>query len=184
MPSYHHGDLKKALLGAALDMLARQGESSLSLRALARHLGVSPGAPYRHYPDRDALLKALVVFGFDQLGSAAAEADARAADGTQVTAQAIAYVHFAKNVPALLRLMFGALRFDPAVSSSAEAAYEVLAGRLRRDHPDDPQIAARTLAAWSLMHGLALLSVDGQLDDKGSVEQVVASVFSVVALSR
>lgn len=183
MPSYHHGDLKEALLGAALEVLTRQGEASLSLRALARHLGVSPGAPYRHYPDRDALLKAIVTRGFDQLGSAAAKADAAAPDGFAVTAQAIAYVHFAKDNPALLRLMFSGLRFDPIVAASAEAAYEVLASRLRRDRPNDPQIESRTLGAWSLMHGLALLTVDGQIDDKGSTDQVVSSVFSVLAAS-
>lgn len=181
MTAYHHGDLKEALLAVATDVLANHGEAALSLRALARHLGVSPGAPYRHYPDRSALLKALVARGFDRLAHAASQADAAATDRNAVVAQATAYVRFARDNDALFRLMFSGMRFDPAVSISAEAAYEVLASRMRNDHPDDPALAVRTLGAWSLMHGLALLTVDGQIDDKGSVDQVVASVFRVMA---
>lgn len=181
MPAYHHGDLKEALLVAATDVLAEKGEAALSLRALARHLDVSPGAPYRHYPDRHALLAAVVARGFERLGRAASQADAAATDADAVVAQAVTYVRFARDNPALFRLMFGGLRFDPLAAAAAEAAYAVLANRLRQDRPEDPELVTRTLGAWSLMHGLAFLTLDGQIGDKGSVEQVVAAVFGVMA---
>ena len=182
-PPYRHGNLKEELLREALAVLALSGGSAVSLRALARRLGVSSGAPYRHYPDRETLLRALVRRGFTDLAVAAARADAGAAPGAAIAAQAIAYVRFARGNPALLRLMFGALRFDPAVAPTAEAAFEVLAGRMRRDRPDDPLLESRLLAAWSLMHGLAMLSVDGQISDKGPIETVVAGVFEAAGLT-
>ncbi len=182
MRPYHHGDLKDALLVAALEELAQAGAVAVSIRALAKRLGISPAAPYRHYKDRAALMTAMVVRGFDRLRSLASEADAAAEEGTAVAAQAIAYLRFADDNAELFRLMFGGLRVDPGGVASAEAAYEVLADRMRRDRADDPDLAARTLGAWSLMHGLALLRLDRQIDDKGAIEPLVTTVFGALGL--
>jgi AcrR family transcriptional regulator len=105
---YHHGNLRPALLAAALDTLRSQGAAELSLRELAREVGVSHGAPRRHFPDRQALLDALAEEGFARLG-----ADLRAAvEGAgedfeqRMHAIAVAYVRFATRDAALLELMF------------------------------------------------------------------------------
>ena len=166
--SYHHGELRTALVGAALTLLTEGGADALSLRAVARRAGVSAMAPYRHYPDKEALLAAVAVQGFDGLRDVLRAADASAGVGDALVAQAVAYVRYAEENPALFRLMFGPARVGthPALEVAGEAAYAVLAARVAAQTPADADREACALGCWSLVHGLASLFLDGRVGDK------------------
>src|ERR1700679_2813532 len=113
---YHHGNLRSALLAAAERTVRERGVQSLSLRELAREIGVSHGAPRRHFPDRQALLNALAESGFARLGSELrTAADAGGEDfQARLRATAAAYIRFAIRDPALLELMLAAKHAEQA----------------------------------------------------------------------
>lgn len=167
-PKYHHGDLRAKLVGAALGLLAEDGADAVSLRAVARRAGVSAMAPYRHYPDKEALLAAVAVQGFDGLRGVLRAADQAVPTGRALVAQAVAYVRYALEHPALFRLMFGPRRSGthPELAAAGEAAYAVLAARVAAETPADSDRDARALGCWSLVHGLASLFLDGRIGDK------------------
>lgn len=159
---YHHGNLRQALLEAALLILEKQGESGLGLRDVARAVGVSPAAPYRHFDSRSALLEALAVTGFQRFTKAM---DDCAADepADMLAAMGQAYVYFALENAALFRLMFSSqLRRDnrPGLRMAADAAFATLRNISGGD-TDHGRIAA--LGAWARVHGLAILLLDGQI---------------------
>ena len=162
---YHHGELRTALVGAALELLAEAGADALSLRAVARRAGVSAMAPYRHYADKEALLAAVAAHGFGGLREVLAAADREPA---ALVAQAVAYVRYALQHAALFRLMFGARRLDvsPELTVARDAAYAVLADRVAAETPVQRDREARVLGCWSLVHGLALLFLDGRIGEK------------------
>src|ERR1700683_2993238 len=106
--SYHHGDLRDALVLAARTILEKRGLAALSLRAAARAAGVSPAAPYHHFADKKALLDAVAAQGFDALTSAMEKPMAKKTDpDARLDASGIGYVVFALENPALFRLMVG-----------------------------------------------------------------------------
>lgn len=166
--NYHHGDLRAALLEAALAEVRERGPAALGLRAVARRVGVSPMAPYRHFTDKEALLADVAAQGFwlfkRRLEDAAgAQAEANAA----LIAQGVAYVRFANDEPSLFRLMFGPLIADqkghPALLTAGEAARSVLAAAVAAATPAmaPAERADFALACWATAHGLASLLVDG-----------------------
>ena len=105
---YHHGDLRRALIRSALEVLSEAGVAGLSLRAATRRAKVSAMAPYRHFADKEALLAAVAEHGFQQLGARFATATATAADPRAgLAALGVAYVLFARDEPSLFKLMFG-----------------------------------------------------------------------------
>ncbi|WP_304165405.1 TetR/AcrR family transcriptional regulator [Phenylobacterium aquaticum] len=186
-PAYHHGDLRAALLDAALALLAEGQEPSL--RAVARRAGVSPMAPYRHYADREALLAAVAVRGIEGLKSTLEAADADAAPGQAVVAQAVAYVRYACDHPVLFRLMFGPSRpsAEHGICSAAQEVKDVLLGRLAHEAPQrfTPDYA---LGCWALIHGLAQLVVEGLLAEtdpdplgNGLIERAVQAMLTRTA---
>ena len=151
-----------------MGLLGQTGADALSLRAVARAAGVSAMAPYRHYPDKEALLAAVAERGFAALRAALQAAD-RAAEqagppGDALVAQAVAYVGFALANPALFRLMFGPPRAGahPGLRDAGDAAFGVLADRVA-SAAAPAQRGALTLGCWALVHGLACLHLDGQL---------------------
>src|SRR5262245_4540036 len=148
MSTYHHGDLRAALLEAAGELLEEGGIDALSLREAARRAGVSHNAPYRHFPDRDALLEALASYGFDQMNEAAAKRP----EGHM----GMGYVEFALAHPQRFRLMFGG-RF-PQLRTQAEQSLERMKATFQGLGPDALYAAA---AGWALVHGLASLMLDG-----------------------
>jgi len=155
---YHHGDLQSALLEAGLAVLERGGLDALSLRAVARAAGVSHAAPYHHYADKTALLAAIAAHGFDLLHEEiVARATGSAADRLQTAA--VTYVGFAVENPELFRLMFsGAVSphdAHPPLRTAASRAY----GHITTSLSDE----TATLAAWSLVHGLAMLLLNAQI---------------------
>ncbi|MBP7682080.1 MAG: TetR/AcrR family transcriptional regulator [Deltaproteobacteria bacterium] len=169
---YHHGDLRDALLNAATGMLAETGPSGLSLREAARRAGVSTGAPYRHFKDKEELLTALATRGFLALHAALGAADVHAAAAApleRLRCLGVAYVEFAVTEPALFRLMFGELA--PSMDASPELADAIrLAGAHLPRAAQAVQAELRsastediTLLAWSVVHGVASLYLDGHL---------------------
>lgn len=174
---YHHGNLRNALLEAALVILEREGEAGLGLRDLARAVGVSPAAPYRHFDSRAALLEALAVTGFQRF-TRAMEQVAESGPADLSAAMGKTYVLFALQNRALFRLMFSPqLRRDnrPGLRMAADAAFatlrHVIGGDLR-----EGRVAA--LAAWARVHGLAVLLLDGQiaLEAGEDIEALVAAI--------
>ncbi len=184
---YHHGELRAALFDAAVALLAEDGADALSLRAVARRAGVSAMAPYRHYPDKGALLAALVAHGFGGLCDALREADEGAAPGQALVGQAVAYVRFARANPALFRLMFGPKRMaaaHPELTAAGDATYRVLSDRVAADAPPDRDREALAVGCWALVHGLAGLFLDGQISDRiDAPDDVAARRVAEVMLS-
>jgi AcrR family transcriptional regulator len=171
--SYHHGDLRAALIQAAIELLQEGGETALSLRAVARRAGVSPAAPYRHYADREALLSAIAAVGYQELAQRLAVAHPSPSTPEQLANVAIAYVQFALDQPALFRIMFGEpcdRDNDERVAATAAVSQYVRA-IVQRTFPDADADALAT-AIWALVHGLAFLHLDGKLDT--STPQAVA----------
>jgi AcrR family transcriptional regulator len=171
---YHHGDLRRALLAAALSLIEQRGVSALTLREVARRAGVSHAAPAHHFGDLSGLQRALADESFEALRAFMLEAMAGAADADDALRRSgIAYVEFAAANPGRFRAMFHpAIRDASGRSRPAEAAaYEVLRGAIRARHgaraPSGADAALLALAAWAPMHGLAALAVDRQLAGKG-----------------
>ncbi|MDP4023423.1 TetR/AcrR family transcriptional regulator [Methylobacterium sp. NEAU 140] len=164
--AYHHGELRGALVAAALADLEAGGEAGLSLRAVARACGVSAMAPYRHFADKDALLAAVAERGFDDLGDRLAAADASAEGASALAAQGAAYVAFALARPALFRLMFmgagglGAGGRAEGSCADGSCAYRILSERCAALAGPAMSAEDLTLTAWSLVHGLAALILD------------------------
>ena len=128
---YHHGDLRDALIAAAQEILEANGLASLSLRGVARCAGVSPAAPYHHFPDKQALLDAVAERGFDALTAAmTTRMDKVSGGAARLDASGIGYVAFAVANPALFGLMFGTVGQNPSagtpLDSARQRAYAVL----------------------------------------------------------
>ena len=162
---YHHGQLRSALLDAAERGLREHGEQQLSLRELAREIGVSHAAPRRHFPDRQALLDALAEAGFERLGTRLGAAVAEAGDGfaPRLRATVAAYIRFATEDAALLELMFtgkhrpGADRVVAAAGPAFTLMYELIAqgqaaGELAAGDPERVGIVL-----FATMQGIAAL---------------------------
>lgn len=163
--TYHHGDLRAACLRAAMDLLKEEGEATISLRAVARRVGVSANAPYRHFEDKNALLAALATKGFHDLRQSMFEADATAAAGEELIALGQSYVRYALEHPRLFRLMFGhpCSRYSPEARAAADESKSVLMARVAKMVPEGER-ELFALGSWSLVHGLASLILDGKLD--------------------
>lgn len=166
---YHHGDLRHVLLFAATQQLEERGPARLSLRALAREAGVSPGAPYAHFPDKESLLAAIASGGFSLLRDVCI----RAAEESAGDARALgrAYVGFALGHPHLYRLMFGGTIESFAAHPELDGASQAAFGFLRTNLGGDTDAAS---AAWAYVHGLAMLLIDRRLKpDDGDTFRLV-----------
>lgn len=166
MNTYHHGDLRAALLAQARQALEADGGGGFSLRGLAAAVGVSPNAPYRHFPNKESVLAAVSTQGFAEL--TARFEPYRSADGPDRLAGCLtAYLSFARGNPGLYRLMFGRdldpLSCDEALGAQAQACFtalmSIVAHLLNTDMVDSRVPKAATLV-WSLCHGAALLDID------------------------
>jgi AcrR family transcriptional regulator len=178
---YHHGNLRQSLLEAALIILELKGEAGLGLRDLARAVGVSPAAPYRHFDSRAALLESLAVTGFQRF-SLRMEQVAASEPEHPMAAMGKTYVMFALQNPNLFRLMFSPqLKKDarPGLRMAADAAFDTLRHLVGGDL-DAGRIKA--LAAWAKVHGLAVLLLDGQIairageDTEALISEIIESL--------
>ena len=178
---YHHGDLRRALLDEALRIIQTQGVEHLTLRTVGASLGVSRSALYRHFSDKQSLLATVGKEGFLKLRQDLAHAwEASGRGRTGFDAMHRAYVHFAVSHPSHYRVMFGGFiesaSKDDHFLAEARGAFQVLvdalidqqnAGDIRRD---DPALMARFV--WALVHGAALLFIDGQLPKPAQREEL------------
>lgn len=171
---YHHGDLRRALVAAALSLLekSRGDLSEFTLRAVAAKAGVSPGAPYHHFEDKVALLAAIAEDGYLELGSAMASSVDNATDTKVVERVVRAYLGWAEAHPSQYRVMFipelKEARFESirAVAAGALAQWaEYLRVAKRGRTPQQAQALAVTL--WSAMHGFLQIALEGLWDKPG-----------------
>jgi AcrR family transcriptional regulator len=175
---YHHGNLRQTLLEVALRILEREGEAGLGLRDLARAVGVSPAAPYRHFDSRAALLEALAVTGFQRF-SVRMEEVATSQPDDDMAAMGKTYVMFALQNPNLFRLMFSPqLKKDarPGLRMAADVAFDTLRHAVGGDAGTG---RIKALAAWAKVHGLAVLLLDGQIAIKAG-EDTEALISEII----
>ena len=166
MRSYHHGDLRQAILVAARPMLERGADRDLSLRALAQAVGVSPNAPYRHFANKEALLAAISEQGFSELTARFTICEGMAVL-PRLAGCVEGYLGFARENPGLYRLMFNR-RLEFLVSRAEAcpqagacfAAISAVSARLLDRSEDDPETRAGAGLIWSISHGAALLEID------------------------
>jgi len=188
--TYHHGDLRAALVAAALHILETKGLAALSLRAVSRAVGVSQTAPYRHFPDRRALVAAVAAEGFRRLQTAMQEAMASGPGRLGFKDVARAYVGFGRANPALYRVMFGpevantdelpelaetsgsALGFVQAGLEQLQAAGLVRAG----------DAAVMATVAWASLHGLVSIVLDGHSQGAASREDELLEAISQLVM--
>lgn len=159
--SYHHGDLRNALRTSAREILEQDGLAGLSLRAVARRVGVSHAAPYRHFPNHEALLADLALDGFAEL-----RADIVAAGGAgdsqpdKVASMGAAYMRFTARRPALARLMFGSQMPNRRDFPELDQAADAVGSEISQALGD----TALGLAVWGAVHGLAMLVLEDVID--------------------
>ncbi|OFZ30710.1 MAG: hypothetical protein A2622_13660 [Bdellovibrionales bacterium RIFCSPHIGHO2_01_FULL_40_29] len=167
---YHHGDLKRTLMLAASELLEELGYEKFTLRKCAARAGVSPSAPAHHFKDANGLLNSLAVEGFQSLSSKLRVTFLNSPKDTAnpCSAVAVEYLRFAKNNPALYKVMFGSrLNADnPELKSASEACFENLYLSVSEMFPgkNKEDLNAISLRMWSSVHGLSMLVVEGRLN--------------------
>lgn len=169
-PRYHHGNLRAALLEAALELVDEVGAAALSLREVARRAGVSHAAPAHHFGDKAGLLTALAVEGFARFTAAQRQAAERGGDNplTRFSWLGWAYVTWAAENRAYFEVMFHPellRRDDPALQEAGHTAHAVLLDAIRGTlgDPSEEALLMLSTVAWAQAHGIARLWLDGNL---------------------
>ena len=192
---YHHGSLRQALIGAAVKAIARHGVDALNLRKLAARAGVTPGAPYHHFANREELLRAIAEEGFERLEARLiADRDAAPEDSSaRLEALGQAYVSFATSYPGYFRVMFHGDAQAAGPTQPGLRAFNLLRDAVldcqRAGTAPSGDPAPLVVTAWSAVHGLATLWVDGALPFEGmepkrlapEVGSLVARMFAALA---
>ena len=189
--SYHHGNLRRALLDEALSTIRAEGVDALTLREIGARLGVSRTALYRHFADKNALLRAVATEGFRTFRQKLVAAWEEGGRGPEAfDAMGVAYVRFAIQNPSHYRVMFGGFvdpkACEPELAAEAAGAFQALVDALvalQRDgiiRGDNTVTMARFV--WAVVHGVAMLGIDGQLREPGSVEELMQ--YALKGLSR
>lgn len=172
-PSYHHGNLREALVEEGLKLLESGGTADFSLRELARRVGVSANATYRHFESKEALLAAMAAEGFRRLAQVQMQAmQDKGSMSAAFFASGRAYVDFARCNPGLFRLIFG--RFTGSTQSEEMAAAGQVAfdglrfavAKILGKAVESREVEIGALQSWSLVHGLSHLVLDGKLDGR------------------
>jgi len=185
--SYHHGNLRAALLDRAWDVVDAEGADALSLRQLARDLDVSHGASGRHFRDKQALLDAVAVLGFARLNAALADAvDTAGPFAGRFRAAGDAYVGFAVRHPSILRTMYSAKHHPAASPELVEVSHVAMPAlvalfRAAQDAGELPPRPAEeaALVAFAAVHGVATLATDDLLDGVPWEDATAATVAAV-----
>lgn len=194
---YHHGDLRRALIDTALQLVTEEQDWTFSLREVARRAGVSNRAPYNHFPEKLDLLAAVAAVGFERLRDGMLRAMA-GIDAPEALLVAICrtYIHLGLENPALYRLMFGPALSDAGAADRPQLAR--LAGAQARGvleevilrgarsgafavSPNNHQdVALASLSAWSAAHGLTMLAIDNIARADLSVEDMIERLLGMV----
>lgn len=183
---YHHGNLREALLKEGVKLLEETGEADFSLRELARRIGVTANAVYRHFANKEALMMGLAAQGFLLFGRGQTRAWRRAGGDAaeRFLATGSCYVRFARRHPALFRLMFGRFAAEhrsDELDNASTAAFNVLRQGVAAAVELPPDSQAALLAAynaWAVVHGFSHLILDGQLRGAaGGLDKVVESAL-------
>ncbi len=189
---YHHGNLKKALLDAAVKVIAKVGPGAFTLREVARKAKVSHNAPYRHFRDKEELLAAVAAEGFERLADSMIEAAAQASDAMgALLLSGRGYVQFALRWPEHFSVMFDQHEgFDayPNYAASGQRAFQVLLDRIiaAQQARQLPAGDAKPLAltAWSMVHGIAKLAISGLLPFEEEDDALAFTAFATRALGQ
>ena len=194
---YHHGHLRKALVNAALNLLKEEGIQSLSLRRVARRVGVSPTAPYSHFKDKTSLLAAVATEGYLAMSKfMELETIGAITEKERLLGLAKGYVNFAIEEKSLFQLMFsieiGSFDQFPDLEKAARYCQDLFLYDSSEDYYDNEiqqtTQAIGVLAIWSLVHGLATLLIDGKADPKSfggkDHESLVEAVASLLILAE
>jgi AcrR family transcriptional regulator len=169
---YHHGDLREALIAATTQLVIEKGAENFSLADACRLAGVSTAAPYKHFSDREEILKEVCTRAFDRLAERGIAAAKAAGETTMagVIAMNLAYVDMAVEQPALFRLMFGqnpSVKEDEAVLGCGRTCFEAVLGQMRV-YCDANNVAEDALTifmrTWAFIHGVASLQIDGDYE--------------------
>ena len=186
---YHHGEMRKALVQAALEMAAESGVASLSLREIARRIGVSTAAPYFHFKDRQSLLIEIAIEGYGTLLRQLQAAQTR--DGSpqkQLEEATVTYLRFSRNQRAHYAIMFsgqffGHERFDEMVGVANQCLELVGACIGPALGSNRQEAASATFCTWSLLHGIAMLDQNGVLSESATEQELlgVRGALSIVA---
>lgn len=199
--TYHHGDLRQALVAAAEAILAERGVEGLSLREAARRAGVSPAAPAHHFGSLAGLMTEVAILGFEALGAELAAGNERGGGdpAARLREQGVGYVRFALAHPGRFMLMFRRelLQEDPRLKKSAATAFSALADAVReiagdeRPGPLEGPTLALLLLAWSSVHGFAHLALEGELrlfrggtDIDAFAEEMLPRIMSLLPTGR
>lgn len=191
--AYHHGNLSRVLIDTAVEIISEQGAKDLSLRQIAKRAGVSHAAPYRHFKDKNAVLAAVARQGFDMMLRQTEDRIARSR-GSELDHFAIcglSYIDFAISYPAHYRVMFGT-RAENSYFSDEFKPESIPVFKLLRDtiivcqekgmlKPGDPHEMA--MAAWSIVHGFAMLRIDHHIPDQWRDEQKLNELKRSVVLT-
>jgi AcrR family transcriptional regulator len=187
---YHHGNLRQALLDAALALIEAGEEQAVSLRTVASRAGVSNAAPYRHFKDREALMAAVATIGFDRLLESLRQARESASEGEELLANAMAYLAFASKNIGLYRVMFTenhlAIRFDDGLARSSTAAFQELQDSVGAHLPatgGEGEAKRVATAIWAGLHGTALLA-SGHLIPVGGPREEGRAEAESTAIAR
>jgi AcrR family transcriptional regulator len=192
---YHHGRLRQALIETAVKTIAKHGVDALSLRELAARAGVSPGAPYHHFPNRSELLASIAEEGFRRLGTAltAARDAALETPSARLEALGLAYVTFAVSSLGYFRVMFQGASTPSAPTEAGMHTFNILRDAIVacQDAGEAPKGDATglVLLAWSAVHGFATLWVDRALPFQGleperlapEIARLITRMFTALA---
>ncbi len=169
--SYHHGDLKAAMIAAALQLVREKGPRGFTLNEASRTAGVSVSAPYNHFKDKDALLIEIVLLGNRTLeAELQAAAEIIAPPREKLLLVYLAYVSFAERHPDLFAVMFQSgidKTHSPEVQASSAKAFEVAAILALQIEASETSAYQLALAIWTMAHGFATLSVEGAIAGVG-----------------
>lgn len=186
---YHHGNLRQAILEKAAEVLERQGADAISLRGLARALGVSHAAPAHHFTDRHELLAELAADGYAGLADAMAAGMEDSDPDGWLAATGAAYIRFGVANPERYRMMFASRLMTEncpeRLRIESTRAYLLLLaashGREPNADPSDYSVDLPELTAWSTVHGAVMLWLDGQLGPDLTEDRFLSLAMEMVA---
>jgi AcrR family transcriptional regulator len=196
--TYHHGDLKNALIRAAIEIVATEGVYGLTLRKAARRVGVSHNAPYAHFPDKQALIAAIVLDGHNKIQAQMNAVVTKYPNHPlrQLANLAWAYVQFGLESPAHYKMTFsGLLENEKNYPAFVEISHNNLslisqivadcqvAGVLIASEANSDGIGLTAVSAWGLIHGLVSLMIEGQVPSR-LMEQNSPQSILLVALQQ